>query len=91
MKKKILVAGGAGFLGAHLCEKLLEYEHDVVSVDNLFSGSKKNIGGKPDVKLDEGLSSTIDYFSKIISSSLLYENPERALKYSIKSVSKYPE
>jgi UDP-glucuronate decarboxylase len=43
MKKKILVTGGAGFLGSHLCEKLLEQGHDVICVDNLFTGSKENI------------------------------------------------
>jgi len=43
LKKKILVTGGAGFLGSHLCEKLLKYDHDVICVDNLFTGSKKNI------------------------------------------------
>ena len=41
--KKILVTGGAGFLGSHLCEKLLETGCDVICVDNLFTGSKKNI------------------------------------------------
>ena len=43
MKKKILVTGGAGFLGSHLCEKLLGYGHDVICADNLFTGSKENI------------------------------------------------
>ena len=43
MKKKILVTGGAGFLGSHLCEKLLEQGHDVICADNLFTGSKENI------------------------------------------------
>ena len=43
MRKKILVTGGAGFLGSHLCEKLLENGHDVLCVDNLFTGSKDNI------------------------------------------------
>ena len=43
MKKKILVTGGAGFLGSHLCEKLLEHGHDVICADNLFTGSKENI------------------------------------------------
>jgi len=43
MKKKILVTGGAGFLGSHLCEKLLEHGHDVICADNLFTGSKDNI------------------------------------------------
>jgi len=41
--KKILVTGGAGFLGSHLCEKLLKDEHEVICMDNLYSGSKKNI------------------------------------------------
>jgi UDP-glucuronate decarboxylase len=40
---KILVTGGAGFLGSYLCEKLLELEHEVICVDNLFTGSKTNI------------------------------------------------
>ncbi len=40
---RILVTGGAGFLGSHLCEKLLEKGADVVCVDNFFSGSKDNI------------------------------------------------
>ena len=43
MKKKILVTGGAGFLGSHLCEKLLENGNDVICCDNLFTGSKENI------------------------------------------------
>ena len=43
MKKKILVTGGAGFLGSHLCEKLLNNGHDVICADNLFTGSKENI------------------------------------------------
>lgn len=41
--KKILVTGGAGFLGSHLCEKLLEQENHVLCIDNYFTGSKKNI------------------------------------------------
>lgn len=40
---KILVAGGAGFLGSHLCEKLLEQGHKVYCVDNLITGSTENI------------------------------------------------
>jgi UDP-glucuronate decarboxylase len=40
---KILVTGGAGFLGSYLCEKLLELQHEVICVDNLFTGSKANI------------------------------------------------
>jgi UDP-glucuronate decarboxylase len=42
-KKKILVSGGAGFLGSHLCDRLLEQGHDVLCVDNFFTGSKQNV------------------------------------------------
>lgn len=41
--KKILVTGGAGFLGSHLCDKLVTQGHHVLCVDNYFTGSKKNI------------------------------------------------
>jgi len=40
---KILVTGGAGFIGSFLCEKLLNEGHEVIAVDNLFTGSKENI------------------------------------------------
>ena len=43
MGKKILVTGGAGFLGSHLCERLLEQGHEVACLDNYFTGQKKNI------------------------------------------------
>jgi UDP-glucuronate decarboxylase len=41
--KKILVTGGAGFIGSHLCETLLNQGHDLVCLDNFFTGSKQNI------------------------------------------------
>jgi UDP-glucuronate decarboxylase len=41
--KRILVTGGAGFLGSHLCERLLREGHDVLCVDNFFTGTKRNI------------------------------------------------
>jgi len=43
MRKRILVTGGAGFLGSHLCERLLNDGHDVICADNFFTGSKDNI------------------------------------------------
>jgi UDP-glucuronate decarboxylase len=42
-EKRILVTGGAGFLGSHLCERLLQEGHDVLCVDNFFTGNKRNI------------------------------------------------
>ena len=41
--RKILVAGGAGFLGSHLCERLLRMGHEVLCVDNFYTGSRANI------------------------------------------------
>jgi UDP-glucuronate decarboxylase len=41
--KRILVTGGAGFLGSHLCDRLVSEGHDVICVDNFFTGSKTNI------------------------------------------------
>lgn len=43
MSKRVVVTGGAGFLGSHLCERLLAGGHDIVCVDNYFTGSKRNI------------------------------------------------
>ena len=43
MGKTIVVTGGGGFLGSHLCEKLLEHGNDVICIDNFFTGSKNNI------------------------------------------------
>jgi len=42
-RKRILVTGGAGFLGSHLCERLLADGHEVISADNYFTGNKRNI------------------------------------------------
>ena len=41
--KRVLVAGGAGFLGSHLCEKLLTRGYDVLCVDNFFSSTRRNV------------------------------------------------
>ena len=43
MTNKILVTGGAGFIGSHLCERLIAAGHDVLCVDNYFTGTKKNV------------------------------------------------
>jgi UDP-glucuronate decarboxylase len=41
--KRILVTGGAGFIGSHLCERLLKEGHEILCLDNFFTGSKRNI------------------------------------------------
>ena len=42
-RKRVLVTGGAGFIGSHLCEKLLERGNEVLCLDNFFTGRKANI------------------------------------------------
>ncbi|UWQ95730.1 SDR family oxidoreductase [Rhodobacteraceae bacterium M385] len=42
-RKRILVTGGAGFIGSHLCDRLLAQGHDVICADNMFTGTKRNI------------------------------------------------
>ena len=44
-RKRILVTGGAGFLGSHLCERLLAKNHEVLCADNYYTGSRENIAG----------------------------------------------
>ena len=54
IQKRILITGGAGFLGSHLCDRLVAKEHDVICLDNFFTGNKKNIShllGKPNFEL----------------------------------------
>ncbi|MEE8431800.1 MAG: UDP-glucuronic acid decarboxylase family protein [Candidatus Desulfatibia sp.] len=43
IRKRVMVTGGAGFLGSHLCERLLDEGYDVLCVDNYYTGSKRNI------------------------------------------------
>ncbi len=53
-KKRILVTGGAGFLGSHLCDRLVEQGHDVICVDNFFTSQKFNVAhllSKPNFEL----------------------------------------
>ena len=54
MTKRILVTGGAGFLGSHLVDRLIEQGHDVTCLDNFFTGAKRNIShllGHPNFEL----------------------------------------
>ena len=43
LRKRVLVTGGAGFLGSHLCERLLAQGNDVICLDNFFTGTKDNV------------------------------------------------
>jgi UDP-glucuronate decarboxylase len=52
--KRILVTGGAGFLGSHLCERLVDQDHDVICLDNFFTSQKTNVAhllGRPNFDL----------------------------------------
>jgi UDP-glucuronate decarboxylase len=54
MKKRVLVTGGSGFIGSHLCEQLLNQGHEVLCVDNFFTGPRRNVehlGGNPGFEL----------------------------------------
>jgi len=42
-EKRILITGGAGFIGSHLCDALIDQGHDILCVDNYFTGSKRNV------------------------------------------------
>ncbi len=53
MDERVLVTGGAGFLGSHLCERLLARDHDVLCVDNYYTGRKRNIAHLMDSRLFE--------------------------------------
>jgi UDP-glucuronate decarboxylase len=61
VKKRVLVTGGAGFLGSHLCERLLEQGHDVLCVDNYFTGRKVNIAHLLDVPNFEAMRHDITF------------------------------
>ncbi len=50
MKKRILITGGAGFIGSHLCDRLVAAGHEVLCLDNYFTGSKFNVSGLMDAQ-----------------------------------------
>ena len=42
-ERRVLVTGGAGFIGSHLCHRLLDQGHDVLCVDNFYTGTRHNV------------------------------------------------
>ena len=64
MNQRVLVTGGAGFLGSHLCERLLAADHHVICLDNFFTGNRRNISqllGNPQFELiDQDVEDSID-------------------------------
>ena len=80
-KKRVLVTGGAGFLGSHLCEKLLKEGNFVICLDNLSSGFKENISifetnnnfefiehdVIESIDLSSNIQSSLSCFSKVLS------------------------
>jgi len=67
MGKRILVTGGAGFVGSHLCERLIKEGNEVISLDNYFTGHKDNIFHLLDFKTFEAVRHdvTIPYFAEV--------------------------
>ncbi len=72
-QKQILVAGGAGFLASHLCERLIHEGARVVCLDNFLTGSRENLGKlelesgfgwSPATSLEQGLRATIAWFDE---------------------------
>jgi UDP-glucuronate decarboxylase len=53
VRKRVLVTGGAGFIGSHLCQRLIDQGHEVIAVDNFFTGGKENVQGLLDNHLFE--------------------------------------
>lgn len=84
---KILVTGGAGFLGSYLCEKLLEQNHEVICVDNLVTGSKKNIESLFKYPLFEFLRHDITFPLYVeVDGILNFACPASPVKYQIDPV-----
>ena len=99
MKKRIMVTGGAGFIGSHLCESLLEAGYDVVAIDNLSTGRLDNIAhlrGQPhfqfvretitNLQVLDRLSSqadTIVHLAAAVGVQLIVQNPVHTIQTNI--------
>ncbi len=95
---KIIVTGGAGFLGSHLCDKLIETGHEVICIDNLITGSEKNIEhlkNNPNFKFynhDVTLPFPSTLNSELSTINYIYHlaSPASPNKYNPKSYIAYP-
>jgi UDP-glucose 4-epimerase len=72
MKNKVLVTGGAGFIGSHLVDKLISIGFQVLVIDNLFSGSEKNLNEKAEFLKKDICDEDIDSVIKKYSPSLIF-------------------
>ena len=60
-RERIMVTGGAGFIGSHLCEELLKRGTDVLCVDNFYTGTKDNVSGLSSIQYFELLRHDITF------------------------------
>src|SRR5262245_9090263 len=92
--KRVLVTGGAGFLGSHLCERLVEGGCDVICLDNFFTGTRENVAallGNPRFELvrhdvEHPLTMEVDeiYHLACPASPIHYQrNPVRTIRTSV--------
>ena len=84
---KILVTGGAGFLGSHLCERLIQEKHEVICLDNFFTGTKKNIESLMDCKNFEFMRhDVIDPFKLEVDQIYNLACPASPIQYQINPI-----
>ncbi|WP_024789495.1 UDP-glucuronic acid decarboxylase family protein [Lebetimonas sp. JH292] len=82
--KKILIAGGAGFIGSHLCKKLLEENNEVICIDNLLTGQKNNIYNHKNYKfIKNDIINPIDIKVDEIYNLACPASPKQYFKYPI--------
>ena len=78
--KRVLVTGGAGFLGSHLCERLVASGTDVLCVDNYFTGRKENIAHLlHEANFEGGTTSRIRSLSRSTRSTTSLVRPRRSI------------
>ena len=82
---KILVTGAAGFLGSHLCDSLLEQNHNIIGVDNFFRGKKENLPTHNKFKFIQCDLRDLNYIKEIVSDF----NPEIVIHYAAINGTRY--